>query len=91
VDELMTTYLSGIEPERFVLPESDTFIEVRGARGTVHLARLDGATFTFRRELAAGSSVGDAAGHALDLDSTFDAGEALRRLAHAGLFATAAA
>jgi hypothetical protein len=88
VDQLMTTYLSGTEPERFVLPESDTLIEVRGARGTVHLARLDGATFTFRRELAAGSSVGDAAGSALELDSTFDPGAAVRLLVHAGLVTT---
>ncbi len=91
VDQLMTIYLSGTEPERFVLPESDTFIEVRGARGTVHLTRLDGATFTFRRELAAGGSVGEAAGCALDLDSTFDPGEALRLLVHAGLVATTTA
>jgi len=85
VDQLMTTYLSGTQPERFVLPESDTFIEVRGARGTVHLARLDGATFTFRRDLAAGRSVGDAAESALELNSTFNPGEALGLLVHAGL------
>jgi hypothetical protein len=89
VDQLMTTYLGGTEPERFVLPESETFIEVRGARGTVHLARLDAATFTFRKELAAGRAIGDAAGGALDLDSSFDAGAALRVLVHAGLVTTA--
>ncbi|HLF11432.1 MAG TPA: DNA-binding domain-containing protein [Gammaproteobacteria bacterium] len=85
VDELMTMYLRGTEPERFVLPESDTFIEVRGARGTVHLARIDGATCTFRAELAAGKSIGDAAGHALEYDSTFDPGAALRLLVQTGL------
>jgi hypothetical protein len=81
----MAAYLSDTEPERFVLPESESFVEVRGARGTVHLARLDGTTFTFRRELAAGRSVGDAASSALELDSRFDPGEALRLLANAGL------
>jgi hypothetical protein len=91
VEQLMTTYLSGTEPERFVLSESESFIEVRGARGTVQLARLDGATFTFRRKLAAGSSVGDAAGCALDLDPAFDPGEALRLLVHAGLVTTTTA
>jgi len=85
VDELMTMYLRGNEPERFVLPESDTFIEVRGARGTVHLARLDGPTFAFRKEIAAGSSIGDAAGRALEYLSTFDPGEALRLLVQTGL------
>jgi hypothetical protein len=93
VDELMTTYLSGTEPERFVLPESDTFIEVRGARGELRLARLDGATFVFRSELAAGGSIGDAASRALEHDFTFDPGQALRLLVDSGLatktFATA--
>jgi len=88
VDQLMTTYLCGTEPERFVLPESAAFIEVHGARGTVQLARLDSASFTFRTELAAGRSVGDAAGSALDYDSAFDPGEALRLLVQAG-FVTA--
>jgi hypothetical protein len=88
VDQLMTTYLSGTEPERFVLSESDTFIEVRGARGTVHLAQLDAATFTFRRELAVGSSIGDAADCGLEVDSTLNPGEALRELVHTGLVTT---
>jgi Putative DNA-binding domain len=85
IDELMTMYLSGTEPERFVLPEFDTFIEVRGARGTVHLARIDGATFAFRMELAASGSIGAAADHALDYDPSFDTGEALRWLVAGGL------
>jgi Putative DNA-binding domain len=85
VDELMTMYLSGSEPERFVLPASNTFIEVRGARGTVHLARLDGATFAFRDAAATGRAIGDAASRALEFDSTFDPGEALRLLVQSGL------
>ena len=87
VDELMTTYLSGAEPERFVLAESDTFIEVQGARGAVRLAQLDGATFIFRAALAAGRSIGAAAGRALERDPTFDSGAALRLLVQAGLVA----
>ena len=85
IDELMTMYLSGAQPERFVLPELDTFIEARGARGTVHLARLDRATFEFRVALAAGSSMCDAAADAIDHDPKFDAGEALRLLVTSGL------
>jgi hypothetical protein len=87
VDELMTTYLSGAEPERFVLSEADTFIEVRGARGTVRLARLDGATFAFRMDLAAGRSIGDAAGRGIEYDAAFDPGDALRLLVQTGLAA----
>lgn len=85
VDELMTTYLRGAEPERFVLAESDAFIEVCGARGTVHLTQLDGATFVFRADLATGRSIGDAAGRALERDPTFDSGAALRLLVQADL------
>ncbi len=48
--------------------------------GAVRLAPLDGATFVFRTALASGSSVGDAAGRALDYDTAFDPGTALRLL-----------
>lgn len=85
VDALMMTYLGGTEPERFVLSEADTFIEVRGVRGNVQLTRLDAAAFAFRTALAAGHSTGNAAERALERDSTFDAGQALRRLVQAGL------
>ncbi|HJR69745.1 MAG TPA: DNA-binding domain-containing protein [Gammaproteobacteria bacterium] len=85
VDELMTTYLSGVEPESFVLAESSAFVEVRGALGAVRLARLDAAAFAFRSALAEGRSIAAAAAAALDCDPGFDSGEALRSLAHAGL------
>jgi hypothetical protein len=85
----MTTHLSGVEPERFVLAEADTFVEVRGARGNVRLTRLDGATFTFRKALADGRSLGDAASSALEIDSTFDPGHALRLAVDGGLVTAA--
>jgi hypothetical protein len=87
IDELMTTYLRGAEPERFVLAEVDTAIEARGARGAIRLDRLDLPSFAFRAALAEGRSIGDAASAALDLDPAFDAGEGLRALAAAGLVA----
>lgn len=87
VDQLMNLYLTGTEPERFVLAEADTFVEVRGARGAVSLARLEVASFVFRRKLAAGGSIGAAADGALKYDASFDPGEALQLLAHAGLIA----
>ena len=85
VDELMTTYLRGAQPERFELAESAAFIEAHGARGTLRLTQLDAATFAFRTELAAGRSLGDAAGEALECEAAFDSGAALRRLVQAGL------
>jgi len=90
VDELMQNYLSGVSPERFVLVNAATRIEVRGARGEFRLVRLDAATFAFRTTLAAGRTVGAAADAALGLDQRFDAGAALRALVDAEL-ATASA
>jgi hypothetical protein len=85
IDELMTTYLSGAEPERFVLHESNTLIEVRGTRGEVRLKYLDDAAFAFRKALLEGRSIGEAAMDALDCDPTFDSGAALRELVREGL------
>lgn len=91
IDELMQTYLSGVAPERFVLVDADTLLEVQGARGTFRFARLDAATFAFRTTLAAGRTVGEAADAALDLDPGFDPGGALRALVDAGLVAASSA
>lgn len=85
VDELMTTYLRGAAPERFALDEANTLIEIHGSRGAVSLARLDDGAFAFRAALAHGQSIGDAAAAALERDSAFNAGDALKSVAHAGL------
>jgi hypothetical protein len=85
VDELLTAYLGGSPPERFVLSTEDSPLEVRGARGAVSVERLDVATYEFRRALASGSSIGESAALALDCDASFDAGRALRVLVEAGL------
>ena len=85
IDELMQTYLSGAAPERFVLLDSVTRIEVRGARGAFRLTRLDAGTFAFRASLAAGRTIGDAADAALTIDAKLDAGDALRAAVAADL------
>jgi hypothetical protein len=90
IDELLQTYLSDVTPERFVLVEAATRIEVRGARGTFKLARLDAGTFAFRTTVAAGRTVGDAADAALTLDQEFDPGAALRALIDAELVTASA-
>jgi hypothetical protein len=86
----MQAYLSGAAPERFVLVDAVTPIEVRGARGAFRLVRLDAATFAFRSTLAAGRTVGEAADAALTIDPNLDPGAALRALVDAEL-ATGAA
>jgi hypothetical protein len=85
IDELMQTYVSGVAPERFVLVDAATWIEVRGARGTLKLGRLDAAAFAFRTTLAAGRTVGEAADAALALEQAFDPGSALKALVDAEL------
>jgi hypothetical protein len=85
VDELMKTFLQGNEPELFELAEADTCIEVRGARGTIAIERIEPAELAFRSSLAAGGSIEDAAGNAFAEDDGFDVGNALRRIVHARL------
>ena len=80
IDELMQAYLSGATPERFVLTEAPALLEVQGARGAFRLSRLDAATFAFRTSLAPSRTIGEAGDAALAIDSTFDAGEALRAI-----------
>jgi hypothetical protein len=85
VDRLMTMYLGDAQTETFVLPEEETCIEVRGARGALSIERIDPGTFAFRTSLAERRSIGEAASAALERDAVFDAGDALRRLVESGL------
>ncbi len=80
VDELVRLYLTDNEPEHFHLESAAACLELRGARGTFHINRLDRATFAFRTAIADGSSVGAAAEHALDANPDFDVGGALAAL-----------
>jgi hypothetical protein len=85
VDDLLKLFLSDDVPESYALDPADIFLEVRGARGAFSMSRLDAATFIFRRALAQGSSVGNAAEQALDADPRFDAGHGLVQVIAAGL------
>jgi hypothetical protein len=48
IDELISLYLSGQEPERFVLDHGDIWLEVRGNRGELQITRLSQADFALR-------------------------------------------
>ena len=78
-------YLEDSQPEKYVMSEVDTFVEIRGARGALSIARIDPATFAFRVALRSGNSIATAADSALERDATFDAGGALQRLVLSGL------
>lgn len=84
-DDLIKLFLSDAAPERYTLDAEDVFLEVRGARGTFSMTRLDRATFTFRHALWRGATVGEAAEQALDVEPAFDAGRGLVQTIAAGL------
>lgn len=85
VDDLMHAFLSESAPERFTLDDSPRWIEVRGSRGDVTIRSIPQGDWCFRRALATGHSIEDAAGAALDADGTFDPGAALLQLLSEGL------
>lgn len=85
VDRLMRTYLTDSAPEKFILSHTETYIEIRGARGAVQIESIAPATFAFRAALLRNRPVGDAAETALECDEAFDAGKALTELVAAGL------
>jgi hypothetical protein len=81
----MTLYLSDTAPNRLDLLPVDVRIEIRGGRGQFHMTRLGTAEFIFRKFIAEGRSIGDAAESALDSDSDFDPSQSLASLISAGL------
>ena len=89
VDNLLRVYLTDSAPDQFSLQSGDAWIELRGARGELQMNRLDRASFAFRSALSAGQLLGDAAVSALELDPTFDAGQALATLITDGLVTAA--
>ena len=84
VDDLMKLYLTDTAPERFELAPGAARIEVRGARGELHITRFDSAEFIFRKSILNRRPIGNAAEQALDVDSAFEPGQALVRLVTAG-------
>jgi hypothetical protein len=80
VDELIGHYLRDETPANFTLLAGEALIEVRGARGRFRIDRLNPDMYAFRSAIAAGHSIGDAAGNALELNPNFDAGRAIKGL-----------
>jgi len=85
VDELIKQYLSSTTPERYAFDPAEVRLEISGARGEFHIERVDAGDFVFRSSIAVGATIGTAAECALDVDATFDPGNALLRLVGAGL------
>jgi hypothetical protein len=85
VDELVQLFLTEAEPETFAMNDVDIRLEVRGARASFTIQRLDEPTFRFRTAIARGETIGTAAEAALEADAAFDPGAALVRLVAEGL------
>jgi hypothetical protein len=85
IDELITMYLADSSPESWELVEMDVYIEVHGARGSLHFSHLTAGEYAFRSSVAEGHTLGDAAGRALEIDPAFDPGGALLTLLDARL------
>jgi hypothetical protein len=85
VDELMKIYLTDTASEQFAIESAELGLELRGGRGEFRIERLDPAEFAFRKSIAQGASIGDAAEQALDADAAFNPGEALAGLIASGL------
>lgn len=49
LDELMAVYLADSAPEQFALRREEVWLEVRGARGELHMNRLTPADFDVRQ------------------------------------------
>jgi hypothetical protein len=85
IDDLIKQYLSGAAPDRYAFDPTDVHLEIRGARSEFHIERLAQPGFVFRSAVADGVTIGTAAERALDINATFDPGQALLRLVSAGL------
>lgn len=90
IDSLIAVHLDGNPPAEFVLERSAVSLQFRGARGAFGIERLEPAVFAFRRALADGVPLGEAAELGLAESAEFDAGQALVSLFAAGLVTGAA-
>jgi hypothetical protein len=79
VDVLVRLYLDGSPPERLAFEAEPVFLEIRGARGSFAIARLEAGDYAFRGALAAGRDLAAALAAAEDMPG-FDPGAALARL-----------
>jgi Putative DNA-binding domain len=80
VDDLASLHLTGAAPDRVELRPAAVWLQVRGARGSIRIDRLDAGTFAFRSAIALGVPLGAAAEQALGIDPALEPGDALTAL-----------
>jgi hypothetical protein len=84
VDKLMELYLTDTAPSEYRLAPEEVWLEVRGARGEFHFARLEAAEFVFHKAILQGHSIAAAAERALEVNVSFDVGRAFTTLFDSG-------
>ena len=85
LDELIQFYLKGAAPNQYTLRHEGLWLELRGCRGELSFNRLTKGDYEFRRALANGIALGDAAELALREDESLDPGGSLLAMLQAGL------
>src|SRR5262249_36879839 len=80
IDDLLKLYLTDTAPDQYVLEPVDVWLEVRGARGSFTIDRLDAAEFVFRESISQGKSIRAAVDCAFQANPKFNLGEAFARL-----------
>ena len=85
VDTLIALRLGGEPPAALELRPEKLWLEFSGARGIFRINRLDAGTFAFRRALADGAPLGEAAARGLAASPDYDVGAALASVFADGL------
>lgn len=85
VDDLMKLFLANNAPSELVFEPAERWLQIRGARGTFDVGRLEPGDFVFRDAIVSGRSIGDAAERALAATDAFDPGRGLARLLAEGM------
>lgn len=85
IDELAKLHLAGGAPDRYALEATSVRLQIRGARGSVRIDRLEPASFAFRAAVAGARTLGEAADAALEIEPGFDPGLGLAALFADGL------
>lgn len=85
VDELIHIRKQANPPEEFAFAARETFLQLQGARGHFSLLRLAPGAFAFRAALAAGQTLGAAAGAGAAAQASFDLTQSLAALFAGGL------
>jgi hypothetical protein len=88
IDDLMKLYLTETAPDQWSMERAAVRLEVRGARGSFQINRLEAGEFAFRTNVLEGRPLADAVECGVESSAAFEPGPALAALVNDG-FVTA--